>query len=277
MGESNKQNLRYYFVDEAGDGTLFDRKGRVIIGNEGCSSFFILGLLDVLNPVLLERDIKALREKLLSDPYFEGVPSMKPGGKKTSLAFHAKDDLPEVRRDVFSVLMQHEMRFFAVVRDKGKLLEYVRQRNETDVDYRYHPNELYDYLVRHLFRDRLHKDDAYNIYFAKRGKSDRTKALYLALQAARGRFTEKWGIASMAPINVIAGRPSEMASLQAADYFLWALQRLYERKEDRYVRLLWPAFCLVRDLDDTKNRPYGEYYTQKKPLTLAAIENRPGI
>jgi hypothetical protein len=202
---------------------------------------------------------------------------MKPGGKKTSLAFHAKDDLPEVRRDVFSVLMQHEMRFFAVVRDKGKLLEYVRQRNETDVDYRYHPNELYDYLVRHLFRDRLHKDDAYNIYFAKRGKSDRTKALYLALQAARGRFTEKWGIASMAPINVIAGRPSEMASLQAADYFLWALQRLYERKEDRYVRLLWPAFCLVRDLDDTKNRPYGEYYTQKKPLTLAAIENHPGI
>jgi len=98
VDESNKQNVRYYFVDEAGDGTLFDRKGRVIIGNEGCSSFFILGLLDVLNPVLLERDMKTLREKLLSDPYFEGVPSMKPEAKKISLAFHAKDDLPEARR-----------------------------------------------------------------------------------------------------------------------------------------------------------------------------------
>jgi hypothetical protein len=277
MDELNKQNLCHYFVDEAGDGTLFDRKGRVIIGNEGCSLFFISGLLDILDPVSLERDMKALREKLVNDPYFEGVPSMKPEAKKTFLAFHAKDDLPEVRRDVFSLLMRHELRFFAAVREKGKLLEYVRQRNEVDGDYRYHPNELYDYLVRHLFRDRLHKDDAYNIYFAKRGKSDRTKALYAALQAARGRFTEKWRIASTAPIRVVASRPAERASLQAADYFLWALQRLYERKEDRYVRLLWPAFCLVRDLDDTRNRRYGEYYTQKKPLTLAALENRPGI
>ena len=105
MDKSNKQNVRYYFVDEAGDGTLFDRKGRVIIGSEGCSSFFISGLLDILDPVSLETDMKALREKFLNDPYFEGVPSMKPEAKKTSLAFHAKDDLPEVRRDVFSLLM----------------------------------------------------------------------------------------------------------------------------------------------------------------------------
>ena len=277
MDESHKQDVRYYFVDEAGDGTLFDRKGRVIIGNEGCSSFFILGLLDILDPVSLERDMKALRERLLADPYFRDVPSMKPEAKKTALAFHAKDDLPEVRRDIFSLLMQHELRFFAVVRDKGKLLEYVRQRNEVDAGYRYHPNELYDYRVHHLFRDRLHEDDAYNIYFAKRGKSDHTRALSGALQAARRRFTEKWGIASIAPIKVVAGKPNEIAGLQAADYFLWALQRIYERKEDRYVRLLWPAFCLVRDLDDTRLQSYGEYYTRKKPLTIAAIEDRPGI
>jgi hypothetical protein len=31
-----------YFVDEAGDGTLFDRKGRIIVGMAGCSRFFIL-------------------------------------------------------------------------------------------------------------------------------------------------------------------------------------------------------------------------------------------
>jgi hypothetical protein len=277
MDESNKQNVRYYFVDEAGDGTLFDRKGRVIIGNEGCSSFFILGLLDIVDPTSLERDMKALCEGLLSDPYFRSVPSMKPEARKTASAFHAKDDLPEVRRDVFSLLMQHELRFFAVVRNKRKLLEYVRQRNEVDTDYRYHPNELYDFLVRHLFRDRLHKDDAYNIHFAKRGKSDRTKALSGALEAARRRFTEKWGIAGMAPIKVVASRPRDMAGLQTTDYFLWALQRLYERREDRYIRLLWPAFCLVRDLDDTRNRRYGEYYTQERPLSLAAIEDRPGI
>jgi hypothetical protein len=34
-----------YFVDEAGDGTLFNRKKRVVVGQEGCSKFFILGVL----------------------------------------------------------------------------------------------------------------------------------------------------------------------------------------------------------------------------------------
>jgi len=32
-----------FFVDEAGDDTLFDKKGRVIVGQEGCSNYFILG------------------------------------------------------------------------------------------------------------------------------------------------------------------------------------------------------------------------------------------
>jgi hypothetical protein len=35
---------RFYYVDEAGDGTLFDGKGRVLIGSEGCSKYFILSI-----------------------------------------------------------------------------------------------------------------------------------------------------------------------------------------------------------------------------------------
>jgi hypothetical protein len=45
-----ESSIRHYFVDEAGDGTIFDAKGRVIIGSEGCSKFFMLGLLDVDHP-----------------------------------------------------------------------------------------------------------------------------------------------------------------------------------------------------------------------------------
>jgi hypothetical protein len=38
--------------------------------------------------------------------------------------------LPEVRREVFSLLLRHEVRFFAVVRDKLTVVEYIRQRNQ---------------------------------------------------------------------------------------------------------------------------------------------------
>ena len=270
-------STRHYFVDEAGDPTLFDAKGRIIAGTEGCSSYFLLGVLDVADPDALGRDLLALRTSLLADPYFRKVPSMQPAAKKTALAFHAKDDVAEVRREVFTLLRRHELRFFAAVRNKHKVTEYVRQRNERDETYRYHPNELYDYMVRHLFKNLLHKDSGYDIYFAKRGKEDRTAALSAALASARERFFQTWGIRSTAPIHVYPGTPADCPGLQAADYFLWALQRFYERREDRYIELLWPACHLVHDLDDTRQAIYGAYYTQKKPLTIAAFDGLPGI
>ncbi|MFW6162303.1 MAG: DUF3800 domain-containing protein [Planctomycetota bacterium] len=279
MGKHPSQpgSVRNYFVDEAGDGTLFKRRGRVIVGTEGCSGFFMLGLMDVEDPVSFGQDMERLRATLLADPYFKGVPSMQPAARKTARVFHAKNDLQEVRREVFSLLLRHHLRFFAVVCDKLAVLDYVRRRGEHDAAHRYHPNELYDYLVRRLFRDRLHKDDGYRIHFARRGSSDRTVALREALEAARQRFAEKTGIAAATPIDVIATTPPACPGLQAADYALWALQRLYERGEERFVALLWPIFRLAHDIHDKREADYGRYYTQKRPLTAAALEGRQGI
>jgi hypothetical protein len=202
---------------------------------------------------------------------------MQPERNKTASAFHAKDDVPEIRREVYSLLRSYDLKFYAVVRNKHKVVEYVRQRNEHDPIYRYHPNELYDFMVRRLFRDRLHKDDEYNICFAKRGKADRTEALRSALEVARDKTFKKWGIKGSAPMNVIPCFPKISPGLQAADYFLWALQRCYEQREDRYLKYLWRAFRLVHDIDDIREAKYGCYYSQKKPLTLAAIKGLPGI
>lgn len=259
--------IRKYYVDEAGDATLFSPKGKAIVGTEGCSRYFILGILDIADPDALNVDLETLRARLLADPYFKKVPSMQPASQKTALAFHAKDDVPEVRREVFSLLVKYNLRFFAVVRDKLRVMEYVQQRNKNELGYRYHPNELYDYMVRRLFKNLLHKDDGYEIYFSKRGKEDRTAALKQALEKARERFTAQWGIQSSAPITVYPRIPPRCGGLQAVDYFMWSLQRFYERREDRYIELLWPAFHLVYDLDDTRQNAYGRYYTQKKPLT----------
>ena len=62
---------------------------------------------------------------------------------------------------------------------------------------------------------------------------------------------------------VVPKTSQENGGLQAVDYFLWSLQRFYERKEDRYLNLLWSSFRLVHDLDDTRENDYGIYYTKK--------------
>jgi hypothetical protein len=238
----------------------------------------MLGLLEVAAPEALGKELVELRLKMLGDPYFKGVPSMQADRKKTAKAFHAKDDIPEIRRDVFALLMRHELKFFAVVRDKRRIVQLVREHNLKQPQYRYHPNQLYDRCVSRLFKERLHKDDAYRIVFARRGTSDRTAALLKALENARNNLRRSWGIAGTAPIEVIASNPANDPSLQAADYFLWALQRLYERKESRYWDFVWPKVSLVYDIDDVSKNDYGEYFSQRNPLTANVLEQRsPGI
>jgi len=268
--QNSQASGRHYFVDEAGDATLSNRHKKIVVGTQGCSSYFILGLLDLPNPSLLAHELGELRKSVLADPYFEHVPSMQPEARKTAFVFHAKDDVPEVRREVYSLLMRHEMRFFAVVRDKHRIVELVLEQNRRKPGYRYNPNQLYDRCVSRLFKERLHKDNGYTIQFAKRGNRDRTASLQKALEWARYNFRRSWGISSGAPIEVVPTIPRESSGLQAVDYFLWALQRFYERNEERYWEFVWPSVSLVHDIDDTRNHAYGEYYNQRNPLNAAA-------
>jgi hypothetical protein len=263
---TGQRSIRHYFVDEAGDGVLFDRDGAVTVATPGCSRFFMLGVVDVPEPQQLDRDLTALRGELLSDHYLSRIASMQMDAGKTARCFHATDDCPEVRLEVFRLLMRHELKFFAVVRDKRVIAERVREHNRHNASYRYHPDQLYDRCVSRLFRDRLHKDDGYTIHFATRGSRSRTAALQASLEQARSNFRYRHGIQSSAPVEIIPACPADAAGLQAVDYFLWALQRLYERKESRYFDFIASAVALVHDVDDTRRNAYGEYYTKKTPL-----------
>ena len=117
MSHSNppRESICHYFVDEAGDGTLFNKRKQLLIGREGCSKFFILGALEVFAPKKLHDSLEALRVQLQADTYLAKVPSLQPAQNKTAVAFHAKDDCAEVRREVYKLLMQHELRFFVSV------------------------------------------------------------------------------------------------------------------------------------------------------------------
>ena len=155
----------------------------------------------------------------MADPYFAGVPSMSPKQRKTARMFHAKDDVAEVRREVFKLLLDFDVRFYAVVRDKQVIAEKVQAHNLKSAGYRYHPNQLYDRCVPPLFEGRLHQHDSYRIVFAKRGSSDRTEAFELGLLEAKKKFRMKHGIESASPIEVMASDPARVTCLQAVDYF----------------------------------------------------------
>jgi hypothetical protein len=270
------ESVVHYFVDEAGDPTLFNRKGRVIVGDEGCSRFFLLGKLEIEEPDLLSAQLDALRQELVADPYFKAVPSMQPDGRKTALAFHAKDDIPEVRREVYRLLLNAQVRFYAVIRDKTHLASYVQQQNVREPGYRYRENEQYDLLVRELFGKLHHMADQVQICFAKRGNRSRNAAFREALELAAASFAKSFGFAHPATNEVISSTPPHCPGLQAVDYYLWAMQRFYERGEDRFLDLIWPQVGEIHDLDRLENGRRGVFYRKQKPPNVAALEKKEG-
>jgi hypothetical protein len=191
--------------------------------------------------------------------------------------FHAKDDPPEVRFLVYKLLARHDLRFVAVVRDKLRLADYALQRRRMDPSYRYDPSghELYDELTRHLF-SRLHGWNDHKIVFAQRGHKPRTKAFVDAIAQENDAFTRDLGFSRPQPTQVLCAMPKEHAGLQAVDYYLWALQRFYERAEARYLNFVWPQTLEVLDLDPVpsgkgkKSVVQKTIFNREHPLTLAS-------
>ena len=134
-------------------------------------------------------------------------------------------------------------------------------------------DDIYDDMVKRLFRNLLHGADSNDICFARRGKSERAEALTTAIHRAKENFNRKWRRQIDKPTHIWASFPSENTGLQVVDYYLWALQRLYESGEERFFRLLGQDYRLIMDFDDTRRKPYGEWYSDRNPLTLDKIKS----
>lgn len=73
MTDTQKQ-IRHYYVDEAGDLTLFDKRGRIMLGKNGVSNTFMIGVVRLENPLLVGEKLEALRSSLLVDERFKNIP-----------------------------------------------------------------------------------------------------------------------------------------------------------------------------------------------------------
>ena len=286
---ASSPEVQHLFVDEAGTPTLFHESGKPIADTYGCSRFFILGKLEVENPPALAAALTELRQKMLADPLFAGTESFKPERKKTAVAFHAKDDLPEVRFRVFDLLrgFGSQLRFYAVVCDKLKLTESESAKRAKEPAYRFNENSVYDSLMREMFGKFHRLADRYEVNVARRGNSTRNEALKAALAHAERDFESRFGFRRSQPdawkITVLKSK--EAPCLQAVDYFLWALQRFYEVKwdpktrkksldpnsglvirEERFLKAMWLQVGEIHDLHF--GPAHGTFFTANKPLRL---------
>jgi len=250
------ERCRYYFVDESGDPAFYDSNGNFIVGKEGCSKTLILGFISTEDPHTIRTKLASLRKEIEKDPIFSGVPSV----KQTLLAFHAKDDLPEIRYKVYEALKQ--LNFAGQIIVGRKIEAQFRKRFKAD------ENAFYDYLVSKLFENVLHTSTENKIYFSKRRNKDRQKPLMLAVNQGVILFEEKWKAKVDVSISVQAQSPSGEPCLQVSDYVLWAVHRAYARGEMRFYNTIQDKMELVIDIFDTAKHPNSYYDKQKNPFDI---------
>lgn len=276
MNNSDENKTCNYFVDEAGDAVIFGKGKKLQVGKNNCPRFFFLGLLEVDNPKSLTNDLENLRKDILSDPNLSKLPGVGVKYNKTCEKFHAVDDPPITRRIAYDFISKRDdLRFICVLKDKLTVYNYIKLRSANDADYYYIQGELYDYCARRLFKGKLHVHNHYQIFFAKWKQSERKRELMIALEIARERFFEEHQIKKTNSIDIDSCFPIGIGGLQIVDYYLWALQRIYEIQDDSYFNLIKDKYGLILDIDDIRKKGYGEYYTKKSnPLTLKKVSER---
>lgn len=248
----------WFFVDESGDPTFYDRKGNLIVGQAGCSPLLLLGFIETEEPQSIRKALAELQQIILSDPYFEGVPSL----AQTKVAFHAKDDLPEIRFQVYKLLAQLEFKAqFVVARKIERVFRNSFSANET---------EFYDHLVTQLFKNCLHRYTENHIYFAKRGSRQRQKPLEAAIQRGVNEFEQQWKTEVKINIQVQSQTPVGEPCLSVVDYMNWAVFRAFTCGEMRYYRTVEDKVSLLVDLYDNREYP-SNWYSRKNPFDVQKI------
>jgi hypothetical protein len=248
----------FFFVDESGDPTFYDRRGNLIVGQPGCSSILILGLIETQDPQSLRRAVLELQREVVRDPGYQNIPSL----RKTAVAFHAKDDLPEIRHRLFQLLATLDFRAQFVVARK---IERVFRNS-----FRAQENDFYDHLVSRLFQNLLHRYKHNHIYFAKRGSRKRQAPLSQAIELGISRFEEKWSTEVTTSFQVQAQSPGGEPCLCVTDYANWAVYRAFTKGEMEHYRIIEDKVSLLVDLYDTANYP-GNWYNRKNPFDTKKI------
>lgn len=256
--KSKLLETNYFFVDEAGDPTFYDKYGNVIVGQEGCSKILLLGFIRTTAPDILRKEILCLRDEIVNDPFYQGVPSI----KKTAVTFHAKDDIPEVRERVYRKIVTLDFKAeFIVARKQEKMFRNKYQGKE---------NLFYDDLIVKLFENKLHLAKRNTIYFSTRGNKLRQKPLEDAIKKALITFENKWHVKIKSEHRIFPQTPVGEPCLQIADYMNWAVHRAFTKGEDRYYRFIENKISFLCDIFDVVKYP-SNYYNQRNKFDVTKI------
>lgn len=266
--EKQPTKLFHRFLDEAGDTTFYGKGKTPILGSEGVSHCFILGMITINEPLdKVRQQVIGLQQSISNDLYFKEILSIQRKKATHGYFLHAKDDVPEVRKMVFELLNSLDCQFEAIVARKIYDL-YERKHNGKEA-------EFYADLLSHLLHDKLAEHPRLVLNLAERKKCTTHQNLTKGLEkAVASAATKNSGKELNCKVVFNVQQPTNEPLLNLVDYFCWAIQRVFERGETRYYNFIKDKITLIHDIYDFEKSKNGEIYGKERPLTKLNFINK---
>jgi hypothetical protein len=220
------------FLDEAGDTTFYGKGMVPLLGSEGVSNNFFLGMLTINEPLeIVRQKVVDLQRSIMSDPYFFNIPSIHKKKSAFGYFLHAKDDIPEVRRMAYDLIISIDCKFDAVIGRKDYKI-YQKKHNGNQA-------EFYADMFSHLLHDNIIGFDKLVLNIASRSRCtthvNLERGLQKAIVVSKQKFPNNF---DECKVQFNVQRPTTEPIINIADYFLWSIQRKVERNETRYFNYL---------------------------------------
>ncbi len=260
----SRSEVAHRFLDETGDATFFGKGRKLLIGRDGVSLSFGMGIVRIDRPLPdIRSEIRALEQQVSTDPLLYPIPSVQKRIASGGFFFHACKDTPDVRAVLFRYLRELPCEAEIVIARKIPALFEKQHHGRED--------EFYADLLSHLIKRRLKKEQKLVLNVAERGSSTREKVLGSALNLAVARASKRWGDADVKTRVVFnVQNPRTEPLLTVSDYLCWAVQRVFEQGDVRFYNYLANKIRVVVDLYDRDKYPGSKnYYDKRNPLTAA--------
>ncbi len=254
--------VTHRFIDEVGDTTFYGKGKGLILGQEGVSLVFGMGIVKFNRPITEVRsEIIALQQQVASDPLLNTIPSVARRIANGGFFFHACKDSDDVKTVFLHYLHGLECEAEVVIARKVPSLFIHKHHGKDD--------EFYADVLSHLIKSRLKQPRRLVLNIAERGSSTRAKVLEEAQTKAIGRAGKQWAAGELKSEVVFnVQTPLREPLLTVPDYFGWAVQRVFEKGQTRYYDYLRDKIRVVVDLyDSAKYEGNKNYYDRKNPLT----------
>lgn len=249
------------FLDEAGDTAFFGADKDPIVGQNGVSLCFCIGIMKFFSDLApIRAKVMRLQEEITHDRYLNVIPSIRKKIAGKGFFFHATDDPPEVRERFFRFIESVECSCEVVVARKiPRMFATLHSGNESI---------FYADVLSHALKNRLKLNQKLVLNIAERGTSTKNANLQRALDIAATRFEKRHAmkdVSSRVVFNVQNHHTEPL--LNIIDYMCWSVQRVFERGETRYYDFLGDKIRLVVDLyDSSRYEGNKNYYTRDNRL-----------